>query len=65
MCCTAGAVRQHLRCALHQQLSQKRAEERKQAEEMRRLFSEEVQPTEEEEEGELSDRDTTGEGHHG
>ena len=55
-------MRQHWRSALRQQLSQRRAEERKEAEEMRRLFSEDVSPLEEEEEGELSDRDTTGEG---
>ena len=47
----AGAVRQHWRTVLQQKLSQQRAEERRQAEETRRLFSEEV----EEEEAEMTD----------
>ena len=63
LCWSPGAVRQHWRSALRQQLSQRRAEERREAEETRRLYSEDVSPLdEEEEEGELSDRDTTGEG---
>ena len=47
----AGALRQHWRTVLQQKLSQQRAEERRQAEETRRLFNEEV----EEEEAEMTD----------
>ena len=53
-----GAVRQHWRTKLRQQLSQRKAEERRQAEEVRRLYSEEL--PEDEEEGELTDGETTG-----
>lgn len=51
-------MRQHLRSVLRRQLSQKRAEERKQAEEQRRLYNEEEEILDEE--VEMSDGETTG-----
>lgn len=46
----SGAIRQHLRSKLQEQLSQRRAEERQAAEEVRRLYSEDIVPEEEERE---------------
>ena len=48
-----GAIRQHLLCKLREKVSQQKAVERKEAEEVRKMYSEEV----EEDEGEM-----TGEG---
>ena len=58
----SGALRQHLHATLKRQLSQRRAEERKIAEEERKLYGEEG-PGDVEgegEEAELTDQDTTG-----
>lgn len=51
--CSLGAIRQHLLCKLREQVSQQKAVERREAEEVRKMYNEEV----EEDEGEM-----TGEG---
>lgn len=50
----SGAIRQHWRDAIRQQLSQRRAKERKAVEEIRKMCSEEVDEEEEEEEYEMT-----------